>query len=294
MSHPAVAARPFQVPEDALRGLDVDHHSGAPKIDYHYHPVFELICVEGGAGRRIVGDRSTDYAGADLVLLGPDLPHAWEGEPDAEGDAGSRFTVALFSRESLGLQFLEKPELRPVGELLRRASRGLAFPADVAWDLAAEFAALAEMAPGRRLLAVLTLLDHLAGEEAAELVSERYGGNRSQRDHERFSRCLAYIRDHDHGSVSLAEMAGHLAISVPSFTRFFKRMTGDSFVNYINARRIDRACILLRETDLPVIEICHRVGFENLSHFNRQFRKLRGVTPTAFRRGFAESPAVGG
>jgi len=65
-------------------------------------------------------------------------------------------------------------------------------------------------------------------------------------------------------------------------------------VNYINARRIDRACILLRETDLPVIEICHRVGFENLSHFNRQFRKLRGVTPTAFRRGFAESPAVGG
>jgi AraC-like DNA-binding protein len=82
---------------------------------------------------------------------------------------------------------------------------------------------------------------------------------------------------------SLAQAADMANMSVPTFTRFFRRMTGDSFVSYINRIRIARACTLLEETRNPIVEVAAEAGFGNLSHFNRQFRARTGMPPRVYR-----------
>jgi len=72
-----------------------------------------------------------------------------------------------------------------------------------------------------------------------------------------------------------------------SLCRFFKRATGRTMTNYVNELRLGLASELLTNTDLSILEIALRVGFENYSHFCRQFRRNKGCTPRALRKQFS-------
>ena len=65
---------------------------------------------------------------------------------------------------------------------------------------------------------------------------------------------------------------------------FFKDNLGRTLMQHINLLRIERASRLLRETDLPILEISLSVGFENFSYFIKRFREVYGCTPTDYRR----------
>jgi AraC-like DNA-binding protein len=71
-----------------------------------------------------------------------------------------------------------------------------------------------------------------------------------------------------------------------SLCRFFKRDTGRTLTAYITERRVAAAAQLLIETNLSLLEISYRVGFGNYSNFNRQFKKIRGLTPKFVRQQF--------
>jgi AraC-like DNA-binding protein len=73
-------------------------------------------------------------------------------------------------------------------------------------------------------------------------------------------------------------------MSRPSFSRFFHRATNKTFRGFLNEVRIGHASRALLETDQTVAEICYDSGFSNLSNFNRQFLRLRQVSPREYRR----------
>ncbi|MCZ7644534.1 MAG: AraC family transcriptional regulator [Planctomycetota bacterium] len=89
------------------------------------------------------------------------------------------------------------------------------------------------------------------------------------------------------GELSQPEAARLANLSVPAFSRFFRRSTGKSFTRYVNELRIGHACRMLIETDKSVSEIAFASGFQNLSNFNRRFRELKRAGPREFRRQFA-------
>lgn len=280
-----LAPRPFPAWEEDGGAIHVEHIPARPRVFYHYHETCELVFVGGGAGTRIVGDDFTDYAGRDLVLVGPELPHGWTTDP-AVADAGRDFAVVvLFTKESLGLEFLAKPEMRGVDELIDASARGIAFAPEVVAELEPEFVALPGLRPGRQLLAFLEILDRLvASESAREVVSADYNPSDLQREHALLGRVLEFIHDRYAEPIALADVADHVHMSVSTFTRFFKRMTGTTFVSYLNEWRIRRACTLLAETDRRVVDVAMAVGFHNLSHFNREFKRRRGTTPSGYRK----------
>ena len=80
-----------------------------------------------------------------------------------------------------------------------------------------------------------------------------------------------------------ADLARLSRRSVSTFSRSFRRHTGMTFVQYVNALRIELACQHLSQADLGVTEICYEVGFNNVSNFNRQFLALKGMPPSKFR-----------
>ena len=84
--------------------------------------------------------------------------------------------------------------------------------------------------------------------------------------------------------LSAGEVAAELGMSESRFSRFFRRATGNTFTDFVNRVRVNRACQLLMETDRQVTHICYEVGFNNVANFNRRFLEIKGMTPTEFRR----------
>jgi AraC-like DNA-binding protein len=78
-------------------------------------------------------------------------------------------------------------------------------------------------------------------------------------------------------------------MSIPAFTRFFKKTTGRTFTSYLNELRISYACRMLIESDLSISEIAFKAGFRNLSNLNRRFLNLKRVSPKIYRQQMIES-----
>jgi len=95
---------------------------------------------------------------------------------------------------------------------------------------------------------------------------------------------LNYIHDHFEKPLALENVARMSGASGTYFCRLFKHETGLTFLNYVNGLRIERACVLLRDTCDNALDICYQVGFNDYTHFSRQFKKNTGMSPAAFRR----------
>jgi len=267
------------------QAVRLHYYKGGPIFRFHYHPEYELALVRGSDGSRLVGDNISRYASGDLVLIGPNLPHTWAAEPHLTGKRPKDGIVIHFTLESLGLDFMERSELGEIASLLRRANRGLQFRGPNADEAAAWMARLPHLEDCPRLLACLSALDLLARDRSARcLASTHYKFSATERDHESFARILTYLHEHSAQPIPLAKIADFAHMSVPSFVRFFKRTVGTSFVDYLDEWRISRACALLAQSEKPILEISLDAGFNNLSHFNRQFLRRRGMTPREYRR----------
>ncbi len=275
---------PYALPERKGDALLVTCYTGEPDFLYHYHPQYELTLTLGSAGRRLVGGSVADYAWKDLVLLGPNLPHTWAAEQEQGQGGVVRNCIIHFTRESIGLDFLSRNELKEIVALLDRAAHGLVFSGLATNEAEALMQNLADLKGGRRMIAFLAILQKLATEESARPI---LAATRSpfdiERDYIALSGIVEYIHRHSESTIRLSEVAAHARMSVPTFCRFFRRATGTSFIEYLNDWRISRACALLAGTTHSILEVSELAGFNNLSHFNRQFLRRRMTTPGAFR-----------
>ena len=274
----------YSLPKDTRKAILVDYYRGSPHFLFHYHPEYELVLTRSGGGKRIIGDTISEYLRHDFVLLGPNVPHTWVAEHPLETTTEKDNIVVHFSRESLGLDFLAKSEMAAVNQLLDKSSRGLFFGTDIirqAEPLMEKITVSRGLEQLISFLSVLNLLAHCPIRQ--EIVSPQFDCSLIDSDSGNFARVLEYINEHNDQPIRLETMAAHLCMSTPSFTRFFRRMTGKSFIAYLNEWRIRHACVLLHETDWSVLEISLKSGFSNLSHFNRQFIRLMKMTPRNYR-----------
>lgn len=277
--------KPYRLPKDTQTAILVDYYRGNPHFLFHYHPEYELVMTRSNGGKRIIGDTISEYLCHDFVLLGPNVPHTWVSEHLTETVAEKDNIVVHFSRESLGLDFLSKSELTAVNQLLDKSCRGLFFGTDMvrqAEPYMKKIAFTHGLEQFINFLSVLNLLTESSIQQ--EIVSPEYDCSLIDSDSENFARVLEYIYQHNEQTIRLDSIAAHLYMSTPTFTRFFRRMTGKSFIAYLNEWRIRHSCVLLHETDWSVLEISLKSGFSNLSHFNHQFNKLIKMTPREYRK----------
>jgi AraC-like DNA-binding protein len=257
-------------------------------FQWHHHPEYELTLTLNSRGQRFVGDAIGDYGDGDLVLVGPNLPHTWASRDRIDPAAPHRALVMWFHPDWAAPLVGLLAELRPVGDLLDRARRGLQFSPEAADTVRPLIEAIFERPAADRLSGLLDVLRQLATAPATPLSSPRLvqapSGSRT-----RIDRVLDHIHVHYAEGISIPDLAEIAALSPSGLHRLFRRHTHQTITDYVMRLRIGEACALLSGTSRPIAHIAEEVGYDSLANFNRQFKALKAMTPRRYRARFVPS-----
>lgn len=253
---------------------------------WHFHSECELILVHRSGGFRMLGDHLAALRAGDLVLIGPNLPHIYQNDEGAPGGAPPvRALLIQFEADCFGEGLMRLAAMGHVRRLLERASLGLEVRGATRARVAEMMGRMGRMSGVPRIARFLEILDILArSRECRALASPGFAAAGNPFDQERMNRVCRHIAERLDRPIFLSEVARLVHLSDGAFSRFFRSHTGKTFPAFVNELRIGRACRLLAENELNVTEIAFGCGFENLSNFNRQFLRLKGTSPSEFRK----------
>jgi AraC-like DNA-binding protein len=254
-------------------------------FQWHHHPEFELTLTLNSRGQRFIGDHIGEYGDGDLVLIGPNLPHTWVSRSKLDEARPHHALVMWFRPEWAAPLVGGMKELRPVGEMLSRASAGLHFSPAAAAEARPSIEALFVLKGEDRLLALLNVLTLLARDRKANSLATVVTHEDSA-DRTRIDRVLDHIHVHYADGISIGALTDIAALSPSGLHRLFRRHTRQTVSDYVMRLRIGEACALLSGTSRPIAHVAGDVGYNTLAHFNRQFRALKGMTPRDYRRQF--------
>lgn len=267
----------------------IDRRKSEFTYPLHVHQEFELNFIEGCRGaRRIVGDNIEELGDYDLVLLGGGLEHTWE-QHDCTTNSIREVTIQ-FSPDLFGEVLLGKNQMASLRELFENSLNGIAFSMPAIMRLYKHLDDLLETQPGfYRVIKLMELLYELSLEEDFHMLATSSFAHVSHNaDSRRVRKVEEYINEHFKQEIRLQSLADLVGMTTTSFSRFFKLRTGRTVSDYIIDVRLGHAARMLADSTTSVVEICYECGFNNVSNFNRIFKKRKGCPPTVFRTTYAK------
>lgn len=262
----------------------LDHGFPTPLARWHCHEEYELHLITATSGKAFVGDWIGPFNPGHVVLCGPRLPHNWMSTDLPDEGVEQRDLVIQFMHAPIENASRQIPELGELMPLLERARHGVEFFGF--GQIGEEHWRRVKAAKGiRRLAAFVDLMADLARWTDYRLLSSvQMQSVENDVELDQINAVVGRITENVAQSSTAADFAVELGMSESRFSRFFRRATGNTYTDFVNQVRINRACQLLMSTDRYVANICYDVGFNNVANFNRRFREIKGVTPTEFRK----------
>ncbi len=247
---------------------------------WHYHPEAELTLVEEGEGLRIVGDHMERFKGPDVVFLGPNLPHYWKGLHASTG-ISIQFSLSSPAFRSL-------PEAHVLDRWFCTGRHGLRFSGETCSLIRQQLKQMAESRPVRRLALfweVLATLEEAPGDECHGLSTQDFPTIGDSPYQPQMQAAIRWIFDHAlHGKVNMPELLKTIGMSKATFSRQFPKHTGRTFTALITGIRLEQARRHLADSEVAIAEAAFASGFENLSGFNRIFKRYTGESPSEYRK----------
>jgi AraC-like DNA-binding protein/mannose-6-phosphate isomerase-like protein (cupin superfamily) len=257
---------------------------------WHFHPEYELLYVINGSGTRFVADSIEEFQSGDLTLIGSNLPHFWRSDEkylNSEGKLRIKYIVIQFPNDFLKEEITKYPEYNLIGELLERAARGIRFSLEFTKKVSRKIDRLSKLSGFKRIVALQELLQILAKTKDYRLLAgELYQLDNHDFKSLRLNKVIQFLNTNYQHKIELKMIAEIANLHPAAFCRFFKENTGKSLSEYVNHMRISYACRLIIEGKLSISQISFESGFNNLSNFNRSFKKNTGFTPTNYLQEF--------
>jgi AraC-like DNA-binding protein len=271
--------------ESFFIGIFQDH---IDQSRWHYHQEYELSFITEGSGSRIVGDSVEEFHPGDLIFIGPRIPHVWFSASPALNQHSGRTLESvylLFNQDILPEGLTALPEFKQVNQALKLSDRGIRITGDTLNQVSRIMLQLPYLNNMKRLMLFYEIMDIIGKSESfTYLASDHYIKTRFEPTSKRVKNIHEFLMLNYKEEINLEQIAGIVHMAPASACRFFKASTGLTIFEYLNKIKIDYACKLLLNTELNVVDISYDCGFNNLSHFNKQFRKFLGKTPSEFRK----------
>ena len=256
----------------------------------HFHPEFEILYVIEGSGTSFVADSIETFQSGDLALIGSNLPHFWRSDENylnSEGKLKIKYVVIQFPNDFLKDEIENYPEYHLIGELLKRASQGIRFSNEFSQKISTKIIKISKTGGFERIILLQELLQCLAKSKDYRLLAgELYQKGSNNFINFRLTKVMQFLNTNYQKKIELEKIAGIANLHPAAFCRFFKEKTGKSLSEYVNDMRIGYACRLIIDGKLSVSQISYESGFNNLSNFNRTFKKHTGFTPTNYFQEF--------
>jgi len=259
------------------------------KSTWHYHNNFEISFITEGTGKRIVADSIEEFQPGDLVFLGRNLPHVWiaDKEPRVFSNRTLEMVFLQFTSNVLSMQLLALPEFKNVKKALELSERGIQIVDQTLNEVSEIMLQLPYLKSFERMVQFFRMMD-IIGESQSNisLASEDYLRKRFKPGNKRIATIHEYLMNNYREEVNLKVLADLVNMAEGSLCRFFRENMGVTIFEYLNQIKIELACNLLMDNELSIIEIGFDSGFNNLSHFNKQFKRIIGMPPSQYRKQF--------
>jgi AraC-like DNA-binding protein len=254
----------------------------------HYHPEFELTLIVKSFGQRRIGDNIENFHEGDLVLVGNNLPHVWKNDDiffDDRANMKAQAICVKFLPDFAGRDFLERPEMQGIKTVLNeKAPQGIKLLGELSNRVEELMLEMPDLDESDRFISLLQILNHISKSNEYQLLASLNYRNENHKNTNRINVVLDYIMEHYEEELSLENMAALVNMNKNAFCRFFKKGTRKNLFAVINEVRIGKACQHLTETEMNVLQICYSCGFNNISNFNKTFKKITGISPLQYRR----------
>ena len=240
----------------------------------HSHDFCEILYVAGGAGEAILEGKKFRLAPGDLVVVNPGTLH--EERSDAKAPLRLIFlAIRDFAVPGLPAGCLSQEKYRVLSrgeyrykmdiylrELLQETSSQIEFYQEISQGLVSA------------LLVLVMRLIRINPEDEAALSQE-------------CQKIKEYLDQNFTSPITLDSLSETVYISKHYLSHLFKEQTGVSPIKYLTSKRMEKACELLSETELPVSEVSKAVGYENPLYFSQVFKRIYGISPVKYRMGRA-------
>ena len=253
------------------------------ETNWYKHEECELIIITEGYGTALIGDHFGDYKTGDIFFLASNLPHWFrKHQPGMIGSA----LVIHFKEDLWGQTFLQLPEIKNIDHLLNSKKNGLQLKNKLLKETAAFMHQIDKAKGIERMNMLLLCLQKIGSSSATITLTNDFSTNADQKENSVIEKVFDYSFKHYLELITLEDVAAVAGMSIPTFCRFFKKNIKKSYFDFLQEIRIGHACKLLHNTTKPILEICYESGYNSWAHFSKQFKHVKQITPSAYRRGF--------
>jgi AraC-like DNA-binding protein len=255
------------------------------KFDFplHYHEEYEINLILNAKGaKRVIGGHIEVIDDVELVLIGPNLYHAWLTH-QCQGEEMIEVTIQ-FHKDLFDERFLKRNQLSFLKNMLERSQRGILFSPETALALKDRLLSLDKKTGFDSVLELLSVLHDLSVSRNMRTLSElSFSNEKFYYNSRRIEKVFEYMNNNYYKQITLAEVSGLANMPEASFSRFIKKRTGKTFIDSLNEIRLGHASRMLIDTTNTVAEIAYKCGFNNISNFNRIFKRKKFCIPREFR-----------
>jgi AraC-like DNA-binding protein len=249
----------------------------------HYHDEYELNLILNGQGaKRVVGDHIEVIDSMELVLIGPNLYHAWFTH-QCTTEAITEVTIQ-FHKDLFDEKLLKRNQLSFVKSMFENAQRGILFSKETIATIADRVLNLNKKTGFDSALELLSILNDLSISKNMKMLSDPgFSDEKFHYNSRRIEKVFEHLNANYNKQITLAEVSKIANMPEASFSRFIKKRTGKTFIDSLNEIRLGHASRMLIETTNTVAEIAYKCGFNNISNFNRIFKRKKFCIPKDFR-----------
>ncbi len=253
----------------------------------HYHDEYELNLILNAQGaKRIVGDHIDIIGDLELVLIGPNTPHVW-----LTHQCTTEITEVTIQwhKDLFDEKFLTRNQLSFIKKMFDMSARGVSFPQKTIEAVRDRILNLSQRSGFDSVMDLISLLHDLSTSRKIFSLSDTSFLNSKNFSYNsrRLEKAFEFMNSNYHNQISLNDVAKLVNMSDESFSRFIKKRTGNTFINSLNEIRLGHASRMLIDTTHSITEISYQCGFNNMSNFNRLFKKKKSCTPKEFRENFS-------
>ncbi|MEP7144250.1 MAG: AraC family transcriptional regulator [Ferruginibacter sp.] len=254
------------------------------ETNWHKHEEFELILITEGHGTVMIGDYIGEYKAGDIYFIAGNLPH-WFKKQHHKMQGCS--VVLHFKPDIFGNEFLQLPELKSILQLLVK-NDGIQLQPKLKKEIAAIIIEMEAVKGFQRIGLLLNCLQKISTTPHYITLTRNFSSN-TNNINPAIEKIIDFSFKRYLTPVTLQQVADVAAMSIPTFCRFFKKNIKKTYFDFIQDLRISHACKLLTNSNKPVMEICYESGYNSWAHFSKQFKHVKKMTPSQYRREFEKA-----